>query len=249
MFSIGEFSRVTGMTVKTLRFYHEQQLLLPTLIDPQSGYRYYDASLIERARAIVFLRTLELGLDQIGEILASADDPGAVLEALSKHRQTLNDRIRHLRGAVRSLDQFLAETKPGAAMAQTTYQVEEKAIEPMLMAGVRMKGRYADCGKGFSRIGRALGRFISGPCFLLHYDTEYKEEDADFEACMALRVGAAGKTADGISVRQLPTARCVCLVHKGPYDQLGPSYQKAITYAKQKGNPKNYLTEIQLPVG
>ncbi len=37
MFSIGEFSKVTGLTVKTLRFYHEQGLLVPSCIDEETG--------------------------------------------------------------------------------------------------------------------------------------------------------------------------------------------------------------------
>jgi hypothetical protein len=38
MFTIGEFSKVAGLTVKTLRFYHEEGLLLPSFVDPRSGY-------------------------------------------------------------------------------------------------------------------------------------------------------------------------------------------------------------------
>ena len=34
MFTIGEFSKITGMTVKTLRFYHEEGLLVPSFIRP-----------------------------------------------------------------------------------------------------------------------------------------------------------------------------------------------------------------------
>ena len=56
MLSIGEFSRVVGMTVKALRFYHEEGLLVPAVVDPRSGYRYYDAAQVETARAIRFLR-------------------------------------------------------------------------------------------------------------------------------------------------------------------------------------------------
>ncbi len=52
MFSIGEFSKVTGLTVKTLRFYHEQGLLDPTHIDPETGYRYYGPAKVETARVI-----------------------------------------------------------------------------------------------------------------------------------------------------------------------------------------------------
>ena len=42
MFTIGEFSKITGLSVKTLRFYHEEGLLTPRAVDPSSGYREVD---------------------------------------------------------------------------------------------------------------------------------------------------------------------------------------------------------------
>ncbi len=72
---------------------------------------------------------------------------------------------------------------------------------------------------------------------------------------------------DGISVRELAGGRCVVLLHKGPYEELGRSYARILAYTKQqgheietptrevyikgpgmifKGNPKKYLTEIQM---
>ena len=113
-------------------------------------------------------------------------------------------------------------------------------------------------------IAHRFGRQICGKPFLLHYDSEYKQDDADFEACMPIR---KEKSVDGISVRELPGGRCVCLLHKGPYDELGPSYAKIREYIKTKGyeftlptrevyikgpgmifkgNPKKYVTEIQM---
>jgi effector-binding domain-containing protein len=151
-------------------------------------------------------------------------------------------------------------------MQNSTFDVEEKSVETLLIAGVRMKGRYSDSGKGFAKIGKALGRYITGKCFLLHYDTEYKEEDADFEVCMPVR---KGKSVEGVMVRELTGGRCVTLLHKGPYEELGRSYAKILAYIKEKGyeiemptrevylkgpgmilkgNPKNYLTEIQIQV-
>ena len=62
----------------------------------------------------------------------------------------------------------------------------------MLVAGLRMQGRYSDCGKGFSRIGRKFGFRIKGKPLMLIYDTEYKEDDADFEVCMPIRKGESG---------------------------------------------------------
>src|SRR5262245_22225751 len=228
LFSIGEFSRITGITVKALRFYHDEGLLVPTLVDPQTGYRYYAEPMIERARVITYLLGLEFPLDQIREILKDASDDQRLLSAMEKHKAEIENRIRQLRGVVRSLDQFIFEHREAKTMsANPANDVTEKPVAPMLIAAVRMKGRYSDCGEGFAKIGRSFGRHISGPAMLLHYDSEYKEDDADFEACMPVK---QSKSVDGVDVRQLSGCTCVCLIHHGPYDQMGPSYEKAIKY-------------------
>src|SRR5262245_20928846 len=45
-----------GLTIKTLRFYHEKEILVPAGVDPETGYRYYDARQIDKARIIAQLR-------------------------------------------------------------------------------------------------------------------------------------------------------------------------------------------------
>ena len=265
MFSIGEFSKITGLTIKTLRFYHDRGLLTPAWIDGQTGYRYYHARQIDKARVITQLRRLEFSLEQISEIVAKCDDEADILDFLERQRALLEDKMKLYRNVVGSLDRIL-QTEREARMAgqNATFNVVEKTLEPVLIAGVRMKGCYSDCGKGFAKIGKALGRYISGKCMLLHYDHEYKENDADFEACMPIR---QAKEVDGIAVRQLPGGRCVALLHKGRYEELGRSYAKILSFIKEKGyaitlptrevyvkgpgmifkgNPKNYLTEIQI---
>ena len=271
LFTIGEFSQVVGITIKALRFYHEERILIPALIDPQTGYRYYDAGQIHRARAVGFLRGLGFTVAEIKELLretgGAGDDDRDLLAALERQKGALRERVRDLNKIIRSLDEFISQERQAAAMAQATYDVQEKVLEPILIGGVRMKGKYGDCGKGFARIGRAMGRYIRGKPLLLYYDREYRENDADFEACMPLGRQPKGVAADGISVREIAGGRCVCLVHKGPYDQLGHSYARIMRYVKEKGytiasptrevylkgpgmifkgNPKNYLTEIQM---
>ncbi len=72
-------------------------------------------------------------------------------------------------------------------MSQSEFSIENKKVEPMLIAGIRMKGKYSDCGKNFARLGKSLGRFMNGKMFNLYYDCEYKEGDADFESCMPIK--------------------------------------------------------------
>jgi effector-binding domain-containing protein len=100
----------------------------------------------------------------------------------------------------------------------------------------------------------------------LYYELEYRDEDADVES--ALPVGA-GREALGFSVHTLPAVRALTLVHRGPYADLHRSYQHLLAHLGDqglgsglpireiyrkgpgllfRGNPKHYLTEIQIPL-
>jgi DNA-binding transcriptional MerR regulator len=266
-YSIGEFSQVTGLPVKTLRFYHEKGILLPSSIDESTGYRFYDASKIEKARVIMRLRAMEFSIEDIAKVLVECADEADILNHLQRQRNTLQQRIREDRDIIRSLDEIIASEKEAQRiLEQADFAVEEKSAETMIIAGIRIKGKYRDCGEIFSRLGKAVGRYIAGKPLCLYYDGEYREEDADFEPCFPIRKEV---NVPGVSVRSMPTARCLTLLHRGPYTQLGRSYAKILNAADErkqtialptrevylkgpgmifKGNPKNYLTEIQLPI-
>ncbi|HEY3648018.1 MAG TPA: MerR family transcriptional regulator, partial [Streptosporangiaceae bacterium] len=59
---IGDFSRMTHLSVKALRFYHDQGLLEPARIDPSSGYRFYDTGQVPVAQVIRRFRDLDMPL-------------------------------------------------------------------------------------------------------------------------------------------------------------------------------------------
>jgi len=267
-FSIGEFSKVTGLSVKTLRFYHEQGILVPSSVDDTSGYRFYDDSKIEKARVIVQLRAMEFSLEDIGAVLGECTDEADVLNYLERQKDVLQQRIREDKDIVRSLSEIIArEREARQILEHCSFAVEERTLDEMLIAGLRMKGRYSDCGTGFARLGKAVGRYICGKSLCLYYDGEFREDDADYEACFPIRKEVQ---VPGVSVRRLPGGRCLTLLHKGPYPALGRSYARILAHVREKalnvllptrevylkgpgiifrGNPKKYLTEIQLPLG
>lgn len=262
MFSIGEFSKVTGLTVKTLRFYHERGLLVPARVESGSGYRNYDQRNLDTARTIVALKKYGFSLEQISEILQDHADEADILHFLERRKKELSNRMARDRDLVAGLDGIIE--RETVARRQTTPGIAEKSLPTMIVAGIRMQGRYESCGQGFAKLGRSLGRYICGPPLCLYYDDEYREEDAHFESCLPIR-----KTLkiEGIDVRELSGGQCLSLTHRGPYDELGRSYERLIgiaiargyelqlpsreVYLKGpgmifKGNPKNYLTEIQI---
>jgi hypothetical protein len=127
-----------------------------------------------------------------------------------------------------------------------------------------MRGKYSECGKAFSKVGRAAGRHIAGKPFCLYYDAEYKDDDADIEACFPIRKEVK---ADGISVRvlrRLHAFHCFIAVlirsSAGPMNacserrrtrrRAGPANQGSLferTWNDLSRESQNYLTEIQLP--
>jgi len=267
-YSIGEFSQVTGLSVKTLRFYHEKGILVPSSVDAVTGYRFYDADKIEKARVIMQLRQMEFSVEDIATVFSECRDEADILNHLEQQKSLLQQRIQEDRAIVRALDEIITKEKAAKQLLEAgNFTVEEKTVGPVLVAGIRMKGKYRDCGTGFSRLGGAVGRLICGKPLCLYYDDEYREDDANFEPCFPIRREVA---VEGISVHSLPGGRCLSLVHRGPYDQLGRSYAKILKQAGErkwkivlptrevylkgpgtifKGNPWNYLTEIQLPLG
>ena len=267
MFSIGEFSRITGLTIKALRFYHEQQVLVPSYIDDQTGYRYYSENKVETARIIGSLKSLGFSISEIANILRDFDDESDILEHLQRQKESSDRQCREFRDRSRAIQKIISnEEDAKMAMKQSGFDVQEKQLDSILIASIKMKGPYQDCGKGFAKIGKRYGRHICGKAFLLHHDDHFRENDATFEACFPIKSGAPK---DSIDVRELPGGNCVSLLHQGPYDEIGRSYEKILTFAKEKGlkielptrevylkgpgmifrgNPKKYLTEIQMMI-
>jgi len=269
MFSIGEFSTISGITVRTLRFYHEVGLLVPAAVDPETNYRAYDERNLETAKVIAALRGLEFPLEQIREILNECRDDEDALGQLERQQKLLTGKVRYYQTVLNTINQLVEKerrTRDESKMATATPTIQEREVDSMLVAGIRMQGSYSDCGKGFATLGKTLGRQIAGKPLCLFYDGEYREGDANFEPCMPIRKLISS---NGITVHELPAVHCVTLMHHGPYEDLKNSYAKLLKYVHAheykvslptrevyvkgpgmifRGNPKKYITEVQIPV-
>ncbi|MBB2923284.1 MerR family transcriptional regulator [Cellulomonas cellasea] len=107
MLAIGEFSRLTHLSVRTLRRYHDAGLLEPATVDHVTGYRYYAADQIPTAQVVHRLRELGVPLVDVQRILRSAD-PGARAGLVAEHLQRLEAELDRTRAAVASLRRLLA---------------------------------------------------------------------------------------------------------------------------------------------
>jgi DNA-binding transcriptional MerR regulator/effector-binding domain-containing protein len=262
MLSIGEFSRVSRLTIKALRLYHEKGLLVPDLIGESSSYRYYGPRAAERARVIVQLREMGFSLEEIKVVLDDCRDDREIITRVKAKLAEVEGSLERFRAMKDHLEIFLESTAAQAARASFAVTVE--TVPDRLICGQRFKGRYADSGPRFAPLFQACGRRALGPPFSLYYDGEYMEEGADIEIALEVREPVE---ADGFSCRILPGGRGAALVHRGPYETLGRSYEKLYEYCRDqalapklpvrehylkgpgmvlRGNPRRYLTKLMV---
>jgi DNA-binding transcriptional MerR regulator len=100
--AIGDFSRMTHLSVVTLRHYHEVGLLTPAEIDPHSGYRFYEPGQVRIAQVIRRFRDLGMPLDQIREVLEASDTP-ARNQVIAAHLQRMEAQLALTQSVVASL--------------------------------------------------------------------------------------------------------------------------------------------------
>jgi DNA-binding transcriptional MerR regulator len=109
--AIGEFSRLTHLSVRTLRRYHDAGLLEPATVDRTTGYRYYGADQIPVAQVIHRLRELDVPLPDVRRILRSPD-PGVRAALVAEHLRRLETELDRTRAAVTSLRRLLRPEPP-----------------------------------------------------------------------------------------------------------------------------------------
>jgi DNA-binding transcriptional MerR regulator len=264
MLSIGEFSRVTQLSIKALRLYHEKGILIPNKIDMESKYRYYQRSAVEKGLIIKKLKDMGFSLQEIKNIVFECSDDRQLAVHVENKLAEITHTIKEYKELQTKLSSFLAGTQE----EKMKYIIDIERIEiPMqLICSIRFKGKYSEVGSRFGRLFKRCGSAIKGKPFSLYYDGDYKEENADIEACISVTKEIASEE---IQCRQLTGVQAVTLVHKGPYQELGRSYMRVFEYCREygletdlpfreqylkgpgmifKGNPQKYLTRLIIPI-
>lgn len=253
------------MTIKTLRFYHEAELIRPVSIDADSGYRYYSVDQLSMTRAVRTLRDLGFSVAEIVSILDSQSGNETLVELLEQRKAAILQTLRQDRERLKKLEQILAmERLAEQRDRESTHEIRELQLNSQLIASIKHRGQYSDSGKIFSKLARQYGRYLVGKPMILCWDSEYREDDANFEVAFPVR---DCKPKAGSEVCQLHGGVALSLLHTGPYDQLYNSYRKLMVEATRRGwsyqiptrevyhkgpgmifagNPQKYVTEIQL---
>ena len=126
--TIGDFSRASHLSVKTLRHYHEVGLLEPSAVDPDNGYRYYSEDQIPVAQVIRRLRALQMPVAEVRSVLA-APDSDARNRLIVEHLDRLESELAQTRAAVGELRHLLEPEAP--------YPIEHRTVPPTPAIGIQ----------------------------------------------------------------------------------------------------------------
>ena len=268
MFKIGDFSKLSQVSIKTLRYYDEIGLLRPSEIDRFTGYRYYTASQLSRLNRILLLKDLGLSLDQIGRLLES-DLPPAQLRGMLKLRQAEIERsIEEEEARLARVAALLTHIEQENA-SMSKYDVVIKKIAPVRIASIRdVVANYGAQGELWGELGAYLAQHNIkpvAPCLTIDHNEGYKERDVDLEVCEVIDAPLAETSR--VRVYDLPAVeQMACTVHHGPFPQLSQGYQALMQWAEtngyrfigssrevylqvsETGDESTNVAEIQIPV-
>ena len=233
LLTIGEFSRMTHLSVKALRHYHDMGVLEPAAIDPFTGYRSYDATQVVPAQVIRRLRDLGMPLDSIRSVLIAPDletrnrEIAAHLGQMERQLAQTQASVAGLRAllagpAVRPADRVPQDPgghgaggRPGGVRRRPRDVGERRARCPLGRAGEARRG----AGRGVGAVRRAV------PRRLLRTGAQ---RDHGVRPCRAPRRRCSGRwrgcSTGQVRLLEIPAVEAAIAVHEGPLDDIDRTY-------------------------
>ncbi|MEW5829566.1 MAG: MerR family transcriptional regulator [Chloroflexota bacterium] len=235
MIRIGQFSRISQVSIKTLRFYDEQGLLHPASVDDFTGYRYYTFEQLPRLYRILALKEMGFPLQQIGQLLDEELSPEQLRGMLKARRAEIQAKVQEEMERLARVEARLSQIEQESSM--NTIEVVIKKVEPLKVASIRdtipaysQQGALWNELEGYLAMQRVRP---TGPCFTMYYDEEYKERDVDAEVCEPIEADLAEFR--NVKVRTLPGVEVAAAIHRGAYTTLGKAVEAVIRWTEANG--------------
>ena len=231
--AIGDFSRMTHLSVVTLRHYHEVGLLTPAEIDPQSGYRFYEPGQVRIAQVIRRFRDLGMPLDQIREVL-QAPDTVARNQVITAHLRRMESQLAVTQSAVASLRSLLERPAPPVA-------VEHRSVALQHGLGIRERVPAPDLDAWWEAAFRELDATLAaasvrpaGPRAAL-YPAEFFELGAgEVVAYIPVTAPVPGPVPGRAAVLEIPAAELAVAVHAGTLADVDQTYGALGIYVAER---------------
>jgi DNA-binding transcriptional MerR regulator len=229
--TIGDFSRMTYLSVKALRHYHEVGLLEPADIDPATGYRLYRPDQVPTAQVIRRLRDLAMPLEDVRTVL-NAEDVAARNAVIVDHLRRMERQMEQTQAAVSSLRVLLAQD-------QLPIQVEYRSAAPLRTIAIRDRIAMSDAEQwwteAFDNLHRLLadcGAERAGPDGALYFGEFFTEVVG--EAVAFIPVCGEPRTTGPAHPLRLPATELAVALHQGSFGDLDKTYGALGTFVSER---------------
>lgn len=219
--SIGDFSRMTFLSVKALRYYQDVGLLAPAEVDSATGYRSYELSQVATAQIIRRFRSLGMPVEHIKAVLA-APDLTERNELIVSYLKEMESNLERTQAVVASL-RTLLETAPAS------IAVEYRSIPAMRVAAVSAVVEWTKVAPwfyaSFAEIQSALHRQQvppAGPQGGLFPTEIFTDEVA--EITLFVPIAGSMSPAGNVFIRELPPVELAIAAHHGPFSELDQTF-------------------------
>lgn len=248
MLKIGDFARLGGVTIKTLHYYDNHDLLKPYHIDSFTSYRYYTIDQLPRLNRILALKDLGFSLDQIRTILKDHLSSHH-LQGLLRHRQaqiqelvkTEQSRLARVEARLKQIER--EHTHP-------PYDILLKEMEPQTTISIRTTMPTAEAPQQHLHlveqiIAVCLREAIpfDGMWSNIVYNYPMSEQNKYLDIEMAttspVDPGMLGRRfpceSGEVVIRKLALGQIASLIHVGDYDGLWQAYFALLDWANDNG--------------
>lgn len=268
MFKIGEFSKLTQVSIRMLRYYDEMGLLQPQAVDPDTGYRLYAVEQIPLLNRIVYLRDAGFQVAEIARALQAPDEHAFLAQLESKYAQ-IQQQIQAEHEKLRRLE--LAKQALFTEGAALPFQIVLRTVPsyPVLTLRRVIPDYYAEgvLWQEMSALAAQWRLTFTDKPFSIYHDPDYREQEVDVELCAPIK--KLGQDGHGLTFRHTEAVPVMaCTMVYGDFSRIAGAYQAFARWLEandryqiagadrqivhrgpwNESDPEKYLTELQIPV-
>jgi DNA-binding transcriptional MerR regulator len=229
---IGDFSRATHMSIKTLRHYHRVQLLEPADVDQFTGHRRYTTDQIPTAQVIRRFRQLDMPIEEIRGILTAPGIP-ARNDLIAAHLSRLEDGLARTQNAVAALRDLLdhpqdpAQASISHRSVAATRAAAITAVIDIEVASAWYQGALGELHATISA--QALtASGAPGGTYAADLFTHERGQVTVFIPCTG-QIRPVGR----VEALVVPPGELAILIHNGPHDGIDRAYGALATHVAQ----------------
>ncbi len=268
MLKIGDFSKLSQISIRMLRHYDEIGLLPPDSIDPFTGYRYYSEEQLVIANHIQALKDIGFLLAEIEGLLPLYDTPKDLELHLLLQKEKLRQQALLLHQKQQLLEKMLNRIRKDEWNME--YAVMKKSLPARCVASVRQRiPAYAYEGRLWHIMMQECAPLHLPPapnaaCMAIFHDEAFVEQNPDVEIQMI--VDRLYPPTEHISFQELPPMEYVSATYQGGYEKIGEVNEAIAAWMKREGyafdgpcfniyhigphdtqNPDEWITEVCCP--